>query len=63
MYTGMSTVASGLFAGLEAQGLPSLFSLFLTPQSVGEAELTFGGIDDTKFTGMSSCLFAAIRVC
>jgi hypothetical protein len=48
---GMSSVASGLFAGLEAQGLPSLFSLYLTPQSVGNAELTLGGIDSSKFTG------------
>lgn len=48
---GMSTMANGLFAGLEAQGLPSLFSLFLTPQAVGNAELTLGGIDTTKFQG------------
>ncbi|KAF7792410.1 hypothetical protein EIP86_003447 [Pleurotus ostreatoroseus] len=54
----MSTVASGFFAGLEDQGLPSLFSLFLTPKSVGEAELTIGGIDDTKFTG--SLTFASL---
>lgn len=48
---GMSSVASGLFAGLEAQGLPSLFSLFLTPKAAGNAELTLGGIDTSKFTG------------
>ncbi|GJE97381.1 acid protease [Phanerochaete sordida] len=48
---GMAPVASGLFAGLEAQGLPSLFSLYLTPQSAGNAEMTLGGIDATKFTG------------
>ncbi|KAI0692888.1 acid protease [Cytidiella melzeri] len=48
---GMSSVAQGFFAGLESQGLPSLFSLFLTPQAVGNAELTIGGIDTTKFTG------------
>ncbi|EKM53998.1 uncharacterized protein PHACADRAFT_257547 [Phanerochaete carnosa HHB-10118-sp] len=48
---GMGPIATGLFAGLEAQGLPSLFSLYLTPQSVGNAELTLGGIDSTKFTG------------
>lgn len=47
----MSTVAQGLFAGLESQGLPTLFSLYLTPQAVGNAELTLGGIDTTKFTG------------
>ncbi|KAI0084066.1 acid protease [Irpex rosettiformis] len=48
---GMSSVAQGFFAGLESQGLPSLFSLFLTPKSVGNAELTLGGIDNSKFTG------------
>lgn len=29
----------------------ALFSMFLTPNAVGEAELTFGGIDNTKFQG------------
>ncbi|KAI0344662.1 acid protease [Trametopsis cervina] len=48
---GMSSVAQGFFAGLEAQGLPSLFSLFLTPHNTEAAELTLGGIDTTKFTG------------
>ena len=53
---GMSSVAQGFFAGLESQGLPSLFSLFLTPKSVGNAELTLGGIDTTKFSGKSTCI-------
>ncbi|KAK0461292.1 acid protease [Desarmillaria tabescens] len=48
---GMGAQATGLFAGLVAQGLPSLFSLYLTPQAVGNAELTLGGIDETKFQG------------
>lgn len=48
---GMSSIASGLFAGLESQGLPSLFSLYLTPKAVGNAELTLGGTDSSKFTG------------
>ncbi|KAJ7188043.1 acid protease [Mycena filopes] len=48
---GMSARAQGIFASLIAQGLPSLFSLFLTPLSVGHAEMTVGGIDTTKFTG------------
>ncbi|KAH9485175.1 Pepsin-2B [Psilocybe cubensis] len=48
---GMGATAQGIFAGLISQGLPSLFSLYLTPQSVGKAELTLGGIDNTKFTG------------
>ena len=53
---GMSSVASGLFAGLEAQGLPSLFSLLLTPEADGGAELTLGGIDTSKFTGNGAFL-------
>ncbi|KAJ7091158.1 acid protease [Mycena epipterygia] len=48
---GMSARAQGFFAGLINQGLPSLFSLFLTPQAVGHAEMTVGGIDTTKFKG------------
>ena len=51
MATGMGSKARGLFAGLESQGLPSLFSFYLTPQSVGNAELTLGGIDHTKYKG------------
>ena len=47
----MSSIASGLFDGLTEQGLPSLFSLFLTPRFVGHAELTVGGIDTSKFHG------------
>ncbi|KAI0785623.1 acid protease [Abortiporus biennis] len=48
---GMSARAQGFFAGLISQGLPSLFGMFLTPNSVGNAELTLGGFDSTKFTG------------
>ncbi|KAJ6594144.1 acid protease [Mycena capillaripes] len=48
---GMSARAQGVFASLINQGLPSLFSLYLTPQAVGNAEMTVGGIDTTKFTG------------
>ncbi|KAF7376309.1 Pepsin A [Mycena sanguinolenta] len=47
---GMSARAQGFFASVVSQGLPSLFSLFLTPLAVGNAELTVGGIDTTKFT-------------
>lgn len=47
----MSARAQGFFEGLISQGLPSLFSLFLTPNSVGNAEMTLGGIDKTKFQG------------
>ncbi|KAJ3965719.1 acid protease [Lentinula raphanica] len=47
----MGARAQGFFAALIAQGLPSLFGLFLTPLSVGNAELTIGGFDETKFSG------------
>ncbi|KAF7361726.1 Pepsin A [Mycena venus] len=55
---GMSARAQGFFASLINQGLPSLFSLFLTPQAVGHAEMTVGGIDTTKFNG--SLTFASL---
>ncbi|KAJ7163594.1 acid protease [Mycena crocata] len=48
---GMGARASGFFASLIAQGLPSLFSMYLTPQAIGNAEMTVGGIDTTKFKG------------
>ncbi|KAF8813784.1 acid protease [Phlegmacium glaucopus] len=48
---GLSADAEGLFAALVQIGLPSLFSLYVTPKSVGNAELTIGGIDKSKFIG------------
>ncbi|KAF9469898.1 acid protease [Collybia nuda] len=48
---GMSATAQGFFASLINQGLPSLFSMFLTPNAIGNAEMTIGGIDSTKFKG------------
>ncbi|KAJ7929758.1 acid protease [Mycena leptocephala] len=48
---GMSARAQGFFGSLVSQGLPSLFSLYLTPKAIGNAEMTIGGIDTTKFTG------------
>ncbi|RDB24771.1 Pepsin A [Hypsizygus marmoreus] len=48
---GLSATAQGFFASLINQGLPSLFSLFLTPNAIGHAELTIGGVDHTKFNG------------
>lgn len=48
---GMGATAQGFFASLISQGLPSLFSLFLTPNAIGNAELTIGGVDNTKFKG------------
>ncbi|EPQ58245.1 acid protease [Gloeophyllum trabeum ATCC 11539] len=43
--------AYGVFGALIDQGLPSLFGLYLTPKAVGNAELTLGGIDESKFDG------------
>ncbi|KAM5531583.1 hypothetical protein V8D89_014752 [Ganoderma adspersum] len=48
---GMGSQAEGFFAALIDQGLDALFSMFLTPHTVGNAELLIGGIDDSKFTG------------
>ncbi|EGN93915.1 hypothetical protein SERLA73DRAFT_189038 [Serpula lacrymans var. lacrymans S7.3] len=48
---GLSPEAQGLFQGLVNQGLPSLFGMYLTAQSVGGAELTLGGIDTSKYSG------------
>ncbi|CAL1707620.1 unnamed protein product [Somion occarium] len=56
---GMSPRLTGFFAALAAQGLPSLFSMFLTPSNVGSAELTIGGIDTSKTTG--GLTFASIE--
>ena len=59
----MSSQAQGFFAALVKKGLPgncvydrgfclepcaAIFSLYLTPQSTGNAELTIGGIDNSK---------------
>ena len=32
----------------------ALFSMYLTPEAKGNAEITFGGIDSTKYTGSLS---------
>ncbi|KAI0690547.1 aspartic peptidase domain-containing protein [Cytidiella melzeri] len=55
---GMSPSAQGLFGGLVDQGLPSLFSFYLTPHDIGNAELTLGAIDNSKFQG--NLTYAAI---
>ncbi|GJJ14297.1 hypothetical protein Clacol_008561 [Clathrus columnatus] len=36
---------------LNVNNVPSIFSLFLTPKSVGNAELTLGGIDESRVNG------------
>ncbi|KAF8639537.1 hypothetical protein AX17_001442 [Amanita inopinata Kibby_2008] len=48
---GLGATAQGFFARAINQGLPSLFSFYVTPESIGNAELTIGGIDQTKFQG------------
>ncbi|CAA7261676.1 unnamed protein product [Cyclocybe aegerita] len=48
---GMGATAQGIFAGLIGQGLPSLFGMYLAPKTVGNAELTLGGVDSAKFIG------------
>jgi len=48
---GLGLQTGSFFQSLVDQGLPSLFSLFLTPNSVGSAELTLGGMDTSKFNG------------
>ncbi|KAH9858704.1 acid protease [Lenzites betulinus] len=53
---GLGSSAEGIFAALVKTGLPSLFSLFVTPEKVGNSELLFGGTDPTKFKG--SLVFA-----
>ncbi|TFK54198.1 acid protease [Heliocybe sulcata] len=48
---GMSARAQGFFASLINQGLPSVFGMYFTPNAVGNAELTIGGIDSSKYHG------------
>ncbi|GLB36719.1 putative acid protease [Lyophyllum shimeji] len=48
---GLGTEPQSFFGSLIVQGLPALFSFYLTPQSAGNAELTLGGIDESKFEG------------
>ncbi|KAF8060851.1 aspartic peptidase domain-containing protein [Lyophyllum atratum] len=48
---GLGTEPESFFGSLIAQGLPALFSFYLTPKSIGHAELTLGGIDHSKFKG------------
>jgi len=53
---GLGLQKGAFFQSLLNQGLPSLFSLFLTPDKVGGAELTLGGIDTSKFSGTPTFL-------
>ncbi|KIJ23744.1 hypothetical protein M422DRAFT_275615 [Sphaerobolus stellatus SS14] len=51
MGLGPALQSGTVFNSLVSQGLPAQFSLFLTPNSVGQAELTLGAADTTKFNG------------
>ncbi|TFY83622.1 hypothetical protein EWM64_g392 [Hericium alpestre] len=43
----------GIFPSLRKAGLPAIFSMFLTPHTVGDAELTIGGVDESKLKGQT----------
>ncbi|GJJ10404.1 hypothetical protein Clacol_004630 [Clathrus columnatus] len=45
---GPAAINGTLMAGLIRKGLPSVFGFYLTPNTIGGAELTIGGIDETK---------------
>jgi hypothetical protein len=55
---GLDSRGDGFFGSFVKQGLSPLFSLYFTPKSVGNAELTLGGVDKTKFTGQP--IFASL---
>ncbi|KAK7055773.1 pepsin A [Favolaschia claudopus] len=48
---GLSPRPQNVFSALVDQGLPAVMGFYLTPKAVGNAEMTFGGIDRTKFSG------------
>jgi len=48
---GMGPAVIGFWKGLVDQGIDALFGLYLSSKSVGNAELTIGGIDSSKYTG------------
>ncbi|KAF7350709.1 Acid protease [Mycena sanguinolenta] len=53
---GLSTDSSetSFFQGLISQGLPPIYGFFLSPHSIGNAELTLGGVDPSKFTSQTT---------
>ncbi|KAF8142717.1 acid protease [Mycena galopus ATCC 62051] len=57
---GLSTDLSdtSFFHGLISQGLPPIYGFYVTPHSVGGAELTLGGVDSSKF--ISQTIFAPL---
>ncbi|KAJ6493183.1 acid protease [Mycena sanguinolenta] len=52
---GLSTDSSetSFFQGLISQGLPPIYGFFLSPSSIGGAELTLGGVD-SKFSSQTT---------
>ncbi|KAI0729489.1 acid protease [Fomitopsis betulina] len=49
--TGLSPTPEGFFLGLMNNGLPGVFGLYITPQKVGDAEITLGGVDESHIHG------------
>ncbi|RDB24648.1 putative vacuolar protease A [Hypsizygus marmoreus] len=56
---GLGTAPESFFGKLVESGFPALFSFYLTPHTVGKAELTLGGIDHSKFN--TPMIFSAIH--
>ncbi|KAJ7576387.1 acid protease [Mycena floridula] len=56
---GLLSSPGSFLQGLIDQGLPPLVSFFVTPHSIGDAEITLGGVDSSKFD--SPMIFAPIR--
>ncbi|KAA1474197.1 acid protease [Dentipellis sp. KUC8613] len=44
---------SGIFPAMRNAGLPAVFALYLTPHTIGNAELTLGGYDASKTHGVA----------
>jgi hypothetical protein len=57
---GLPYDGSGFLSQLP-QGLSKLFTLYLTPWSVGRAALTLGSIDATKYTGKSYIIIISLE--
>ncbi|KAH9941985.1 acid protease [Amylocystis lapponica] len=48
---GLASEPDGYWAAVIKEGLPALFGMYLTPERVGNAELTLGGYDTSKIKG------------
>ncbi|KAF8986341.1 acid protease [Cyathus striatus] len=48
---GLGANPQGFFGSLIKQGFPVIFSFYMSPKLVGNAELTIGGINKRKYTG------------